>query len=649
LSSHAALLRRGFRALALLLAFGAAAAYAQAPATVPASPPTAKPAADALDHEADDDDKEEEADQKQRESARATRRARLETLRAAARNITWEAPTELKELFEKFVTPPEIAEGEVKSGTLRTFLREVNRKVPEIAASEGYFSPQVATRIEGEGGERKLVVSVTPGPRTMVDRVIVEFEGDISQAGDGREAQREAVEKAWTLPAGRPFRQADWDDAKSRMLEKISERYYANATIADSVAIVEAADAKVLLKVILESGPRYTFGPLVVTGLKRYPMDLIQRYNRMEMGQPYELAKMLELQRALQNAPWFASVAIDIDREAPSTESVPVNVTIIERAPIDVGLSVGYGTDTGARGEVSFRHRDVFGTALDMQSALSVDKVRQVGFADFYLPALSLGGPLGDRLTTRDSFGFLVEHKENNGLETQRVAFAAYRAFKMIRPIDDYRVGLSYQFERKMPDNAEDSIARALAPVVEATWRWVDDLIDPRKGGVLKVRLAAGAAALLSTQDFVQAYGTYQHWIPLGESDQLLLRGEIGRTFAVSREGIPEDFLFKAGGSRSNRGYAYESLGARDGDAVVGGRFLLTASAEYVHWFGKVFGGALFYDIGDAADDRTALNGNPSYGVGLRVRTPAGPLALDVAYAENERKARVSFSVSVAF
>ena len=106
----------------------------------------------------------------------------------------------------------------MKSGTLRVFLREVNRKVPEIAASEGYFSTQVATRIEGEGSERKLVVAVTPGPRTMVDRVIVEFEGDLAQAGDGREEQRAAVEQAWTLPAGRPFRQADWDDAKSRML-----------------------------------------------------------------------------------------------------------------------------------------------------------------------------------------------------------------------------------------------------------------------------------------------------------------------------------------------------------------------------------------------------------------------------------------------
>jgi translocation and assembly module TamA len=218
-----------------------------------------------------------------------------------------------------------------------------------------------------------------------------------------------------------------------------------------------------------------------------------------------------------------------------------------------------------------------------------------------------------------------------------------------LRPIDDYRVGLSYTFERKSPDEAQDSIARALAPVAEATWRWVDDLIDPKKGGVLKVRLAAGGVAFLSTQDFVQAYGTYQHWIPLGANDQLLLRAEIGRTFAISREGIPEDFLFKAGGSRSNRGYAYESLGAKDGDAIVGGRFLLTGSAEYVHWFTKIIGSALFYDIGDAGDEKAALNGNPSYGVGLRLRTPAGPLALDVAYAENLRKARLSFSVSVAF
>ena len=84
---------------------------------------------------------------------------------------------------------------------------------------------------------------------------------------------------------------------------------------------------------------------------------------------------------------------------------------------------------------------------------------------------------------------------------------------------------------------------------------------------------AAASKSLASTQDFLKLYAQYQLWIPVG-GDQLLLRTEIGSTFASSREGIPEDFLFRAGGSRSNRGYAYQSLGPREGDAVVGGRYL---------------------------------------------------------------------------
>jgi translocation and assembly module TamA len=477
---------------------------------------------------------------------------------------------------------------------------------------------------------------------------VIEFEGDAALAGDGREEQRAAVEAAWTLPAGRPFRQADWDDAKNRALEKLSDRYYAGATVADSAALIEAPDAKATLKVIFESGPRYTFGPVLVSGLKRYPESLVRRYTRLEPGSPYDLQRLLQVQRTLQNAPWFASVAVDIDRDGGAVENVPIEIGLIERAPVDIGVAVGYGTDTGARGELSYRNRDILGTAFDMQSSLAVDQTRQIAFADFFLPALTFGGPLGDRLDTRDSFGVLLEHKDDQGLETERFAIAAYRQFKL-RPVDDYRVGLTYQLERKHPDQAADSIARALAPIAEATWRWVDQVIDPRKGGVLKVRLAAGARAVLSTQDFVQAYAHYQHWFPLGENDQLIARAEIGRTFAASREGIPEDFLFRAGGSRSNRGYAYESLGARDGDAVVGGRHLLTGSLEYVHWFTKTLGGAVFHDLGDAADDQKALSGNPTYGVGARLRTPAGPLALDFAYAENPRKFRIVFSVSVAF
>jgi translocation and assembly module TamA len=35
--------------------------------------------------------------------------------------------------------------------------------------------------------------------------------------------------------------------------------------------------------------------------------------------------------------------------------------------------------------------------------------------------------------------------------------------------------------------------------------------------------------------------------------------------------------------------------------------------------------------------------------MGARFKTPAGPFALDLAYAERTRKFRLSFSVTVAF
>jgi translocation and assembly module TamA len=81
----------------------------------------------------------------------------------------------------------------------------------------------------------------------------------------------------------------------------------------------------------------------------------------------------------------------------------------------------------------------------------------------------------------------------------------------------------------------------------------------------------------------------------------------------------------------------------------VGGRFLATGSVDYVHWLNKTWGAALFVDAGDAKDNSSDLKPNWSYGLGARLRTPAGPMAVDLAYAQETRKWRLSFSVTVAF
>ncbi len=556
--------------------------------------------------------------------------------------VNWVAPEELRVLFAKHLPAPP-ADAREDRGTMRRWQRDVRRRAPEIAAAEGWFSATV--EVADEDGRLRVVL--TPGERTTVESVSIEFRGDLAGEGAFREARREALRQSWQLAEGKVFRQHAWDEAKARLVEALTADDYAAGEIVASEARIDAASARAHLSLVVASGPTFTLGEVQVSGLSRYRRELVDRMLDIDPGEPFRSDRLLDLQRKLQSTPWFANVTVEIDRDAASPTRVPVRVAVLERPTIDVGVSAGYGTDVGVRGELSLRHRNVLDRGYEMLSALQADKTKQLGYADFYLPPGTLGIPLFGAVVAKDSVGFLAENTSNQGLDTRRAAVAAYRQLFYERI--ETRFGFSFQAEQKLPEGAPETLSRALAPIAELTWRRVDDVLNPKRGGVLTLKLAGGAKAFLSDQDFLMTYAQYQHWFPLSPVDQLILRAEGGYTIASSREGIPEDFLFRAGGSRSVRGYKYESLGAKEGEAVVGGRYLATGTVEYVRWFSPSWGGAIFADVGDAADARGELSANWGYGVGARWRTPAGPLAIDVAYADRDHKVRLVFSVAVAF
>jgi translocation and assembly module TamA len=388
-------------------------------------------------------------------------------------------------------------------------------------------------------------------------------------------------------------------------------------------------------------------GEVLVDGISAYPPAVVNRLVDIERGERYNRTRLQDLQRLIQNGWWFSSVVVDVDRDTTKTDETPVKVTVIERPAHEVGLSAGYGTDDGIRGEAAYRDRNLFSRGFDLQSSLRLSQKEQFAYADIYIPpGLWFTQPRGN-IPYTDSFGVLADHSNIENLITSRFAVAGYRHWRLEK--FELRLGLSYMIEDSKPVNAEEQIKRALAPIAAITWRRVDNLFDPKRGWVLALQTAAGAKALASGDDFFRVYGQYQYWFPLGANDQLYFRAEFGRNFTTSREHIPEDYLFRAGGSRSNRGYAYQSLGVQEGSAVVGGRYLATGTVEYVHWLNERWGAAVFTDVGDASDSIKEWKPLKSYGVGARFRTPAGPLAIDVAYADRDRKLRLAFSVTIAF
>ena len=119
---------------------------------------------------------------------------------------------------------------------------------------------------------------------------------------------------------------------------------------------------------------------------------------------------------------------------------------------------------------------------------------------------------------------------------------------------------------------------------------------------------------------------------------------------AGSREGVPSSLLFRTGGDSTVRGYAYQSLGVKQGDTVLPGRYYALASAEAVRWVNDTFGAAVFIDAGTACDEPEYLADlSLGYGVGARIRTPIGPFRVDVAYGQDDANVRLHFSVGLAF
>ena len=136
--------------------------------------------------------------------------------------VAWEAPGELRTLFDKFLPPPKPDAAEDHDAPMRPWIRDVRKRVPEIAAAEGYFSATVDIQVDE--AHDHATVRVTPGPRTTVASVEIAFEGDLKGEGPEREKRREKLRDSFAMKPGQPFRSADWEVAKTRIEEALTER-----------------------------------------------------------------------------------------------------------------------------------------------------------------------------------------------------------------------------------------------------------------------------------------------------------------------------------------------------------------------------------------------------------------------------------------
>jgi translocation and assembly module TamA len=227
------------------------------------------------------------------------------------------------------------------------------------------------------------------------------------------------------------------------------------------------------------------------------------------------------------------------------------------------------------------------------------------------------------------------------------------------------------QFERSIQCNTPNQTlfpditnycvdARALSLNQANVWRNVDSVILPTEGytlaGQAGVGYAGGPASVYGPAaygPYARLYGRFTEYWPLPQSFYAQARLELGQVVVGSRVQMPDAEQWRAGGEGSARGYDWRSLAPTNlYDAVVGGNALITTSVEVTHPFTASLPSvwwAVFVDAGQAAPRFNELKMAVGYGVGLRWRSPVGPLNIDWSTPDGIHRSRLDLSVGVAF
>lgn len=572
-----------------------------------------------------------------------------------------QAPDELRTLLlehldlARFRNAP--AAEAIDDNELRRLAAAAPAQARALLETEGYFAATVTiAREEAPGALPLLRVTVQPGPQVRVASAQLDARGALHDAATAdpqgaAASQLAALRHDWPMPPGTPFRQGGWSAAKNTTLARVRAEGYPAAAWAATRARIDVPGQAAELQLDLDSGPLFTLGPLAISGIERYDESAVRHLAGFGPGEPYSERTLLDFQERLGKSGLFEAASVDIDPDPARAEQAPVRVRLREQPLQQATTGVGISANTGARVTLEHLHRRPFGLEWIAKNKLEYgsDLKRWEG----ELLSWPLEGQY--RNLVAGSSERLRSGEELRSTSSARIG----------RTLDTQRLERLYYAElvhSRLDTVAGSTIADALSANYHWLFRSVDSVLLPTDGYTFALQTGAGEARGRKTGSFTgpardhgpfaRLYSRLTLYQPLGAAWYGQLRAEAGQLFAREELPIPDTLLFRAGGDDSVRGYGYRTLGPTVDGALASGRVMVTGSAEIARpvsaklpsvWW------AVFFDAGNAANTWTSLKLARGYGLGLRWRSPVGPLRVDLAYGEELRRVRMHVSVGIAF
>ncbi|UOF14716.1 outer membrane protein assembly factor [Lysobacter capsici] len=434
------------------------------------------------------------------------------------------------------------------------------------------------------------------------------------------------------------FEHAAYEASKTKISRRLAERGYFDADFTSRRVAVTRAEHAADIDLVWTSGQRYDMGPITFEQTpKRIIRDsLLERLVYWEQGSYYHQRKLDTFRESLARLDYFASIDIEPQPDQAVDGQVPVKVTLTpaKRSIYTAGLS--YGTDSGAGVRLGVERRYLNDRGHKALAQVDYAQRRKTATLQYRIPAFAW-------LDGWYTFSLQGTDEQTDYIDSRRVELVASRSGKINQhwtataSLHGLRERWAYADEDDNdPTTPVDyRSATFLYPSLRAEYVDADDRLYPRNGISATGMLRGGIEGAGSDANFLQAHLTARWYKGLGARSRLITRGELGHTFTDALVDLPPSLRFYAGGDRSVRGYEWREVGPRIPAIpgrkafALGAKNVITGSVEYEQYFNDSWGGAVFVDSGSAFDDRPDMR--TGVGVGVRWRSPVGPLRVDIA------------------
>lgn len=420
----------------------------------------------------------------------------------------------------------------------------------------------------------------------------------------------------------------------------VAEHYrnsgYLDARLETKINFDEGKDT-VAVEFEIDEGPRYRMGKIVVQGnLLTDPVVVLREIPTPE-GAPAGEKDLLVFQQAVFATGLYKSVRVQKVKR-PSEGVLDLVVELEETLFFDIEFGGGYGTDTGIRGFVGVKNRNLDGKGRMFSASASVSQKEQKYLWDLREPYI-----LGSRWKwTGGLTGYYQDaSRESFSLRKASLAASINKTFQ-----ERSSMSLQYEFSRDhvfdvkpgailSPEDRGSANIAVVRGLVVLDFR--DDPFNPRRGSFHSGTAEVASVFLGSEVDYYKLAGQTSWYFPILRKNTFVLSGRGG--YIMPMRNTPEVPIQKRvflGGRTTVRGFKEDSLGAHAADGTpTGGNYMMNLNSEFRFPLYYGFNVALFVDAGSVWSHGIPNAGfdlRESAGLGLRYVTPIGPLALDYGW-----------------